>query len=161
MGEPQQKCLFSLVLTTLAILSTLHYLQVQQNEGHNGAERERIHLSDVFISLKTTACLISCDFFLFSKFIFQIIPSFRVSDCFLLLCCVGYELHFFVNFCKIKKKVKWAYQRICLLRKITPHTFPCYWKPGCQLLDLPFTSSPTPSRPRIWETKYLPSALRL
>ena len=160
MGEPQQKCLFSLVLTTLAILSTLHYLQVQQNEGHNGAERERIHLSDVFISLKTTACLISCEFFLFSKFIFQIIPSFRVSDCFLLLCCVDYELHFFVNFCKMKK-VKWAYQTICLLRKITAHTFPCCSKPGCQLLDLPFTSSPTPSRQRIWETKYLPSALTL
>ena len=75
-------------------------------------------------------------------------------------CCVDYELHFFVNFCKMKK-VKWAYQVICLLRKITPHTFLCYWKPGCQLLDLPFTSSPTPSRPRICNTKSLPSVLTL
>ena len=70
MGESQQKCLFSLALATLTIISTLHYVQVQQNEGHGGAKRERIYLSDVFISLKTTACLLSCEVFLLSLFIF-------------------------------------------------------------------------------------------
>ena len=78
MGEPQQKCLFSLALATFAILSTIHYLQVHQNEGHSGAERERVHLSDVFISLKTTACLLSCEFFLHLLFIFQRMPPFKI-----------------------------------------------------------------------------------
>ena len=58
MGEPQQKCLFSLALTSLAILSTLPYLQDGKNGGHSGAEKERVLLSDIFISLKTTACYV-------------------------------------------------------------------------------------------------------
>ena len=84
MGEPEAKCLFSLALVTLAILSTLHYLQVQQNGGHSGAKQERIYLSDVFISLKTTARLLSCEVFLLSSFIFQKIPPSKISYFYLL-----------------------------------------------------------------------------
>ena len=84
MGEPQQKCLFSLALATFVILATLHYLQVRQNDGHSGTNRERIYLSDVFISLKTTARLLSCEVFLLSSFIFQKIPPSKISYFYLL-----------------------------------------------------------------------------
>ena len=102
----------------------------------------------------------------FSSFLIRFlkkIPPSKISTSFLFCVCykIGHEVTYQVDFSAKWKKVKRTYQTLYLLGKITPHTFLYCWKPGCQSRDLPFTSSPTPSRPRIWKTKSLPSVLTL